>query len=130
MNKGERTKKKIIEAMEKSLGVVTTACRMAGVSRSLYYKYYNSDPEFRKKCQEMEDVALDFSESALYQGIADGNMTGIIWHLKTKGKHRGWVERIETVQKVEDDLDELTDEELKERLEQVRKRNAKKADKK
>ena len=33
MNKTEHHKKALLEALEKSLGVVTTACKIAGVGR-------------------------------------------------------------------------------------------------
>ena len=43
MNKTEHHKKVLLEALEKSLGIVTVACRNAGVGRTTYYEWYNED---------------------------------------------------------------------------------------
>jgi hypothetical protein len=40
-------------------------------------------------------VALDTAESALFNQIKEGNVTSIIFYLKTKGRRRGYVERQE-----------------------------------
>lgn len=94
-NKTLHNKKRLVEALEKSLGVVTTACKMVGLSRTTYYEYYNEDEEFRKACDSISDVVLDFAESQLHKQIKDGNTSATIFYLKTKGKHRGYIERIE-----------------------------------
>tara|TARA_R100000773_G_scaffold41582_1_gene38189 strand:- start:217 stop:570 length:354 start_codon:yes stop_codon:yes gene_type:complete len=95
MNKTEHTKKALIEALEKSLGVVTTACRKAGIGRTTYYDWLNNDPEFKAAVESIQDVALDFAESQLHRQIAENNTSATIFYLKTKGKRRGYVERTE-----------------------------------
>ena len=93
-NKTRHNKKKILEALEKSLGIVTTACKIAGVHRSTYYEYYNTDEEFKKECDAMSNIVLDFAESQLHKQIKDGNPSSTIFYLKTKGKNRGYYEKI------------------------------------
>ena len=95
MNKTEHIKKALLKALEKSLGVVTSACKNVGVGRTTYYDWYNNDPEFAKKVDELENVALDFAESQLHRQIAENNTSATIFYLKTKGKQRGYVERTE-----------------------------------
>ena len=56
-------KESILKALEKSLGVVTVACKSADVPRSTYYKWLNEDEEFAKQVQDIENIALDFGES-------------------------------------------------------------------
>ena len=85
-------KNALIAAMNESLGIVSTACKKAGLSRKTFYKYTNEDKEFKKACQESGEIALDFAESKLFQAIKEGNMTGTIFFLKTKGKKRGYIE--------------------------------------
>ena len=92
-NKTLHNKKRLLEALEKHLGVVTSACREVGVSRVTYYDYYNNDPEFKKAVDELSNVALDFAESQLHKRISQGDTTGIIFYLKTKGKNRGYIEK-------------------------------------
>jgi len=89
------TKRALVEAMEKSLGVVTQACRMVGVGRDVFYRYYNSDAKFREQIESIKEVALDFAESQLHKQIGEGIPTSTIFYLKTKGKSRGYVERQE-----------------------------------
>lgn len=95
MNKTEHTKKALLEALEKSLGVVTTACKKLGIGRTTYYDWYNNDPDFKKAVDELSNVALDFAESKLHEQIADNSTSATIFYLKTKGKNRGYVERTE-----------------------------------
>lgn len=89
------TKKVMIEALEKSLGVVTTAAKQAGISRDTHYRWLKEDEEYKQSVEELSDVALDFAESQLFKQIKDGNTAATIFFLKTKGKHRGYIERQE-----------------------------------
>ena len=89
------TKKAMVEALEKSLGVVTTAAKQAGISRDTHYRWLKEDEEYKAQVEELSEVALDFAESQLFKQIKDGNTTATIFFLKTKGKHRGYIERQE-----------------------------------
>ena len=95
MNKIEQHKKALIQALEKSLGVVTTACKQVGIGRTTFYNYVNEDETFRKDVEDIDNIALDFAESQLHKQIQDGNTTATIFLLKTKGKKRGYIERQE-----------------------------------
>lgn len=88
-------KKAMIEALEKSLGVVTTAAKAVGIDRSTHYDWYNNDPEYRAAVDSISDIALDFAESQLHKQIQGGEVSSTIFYLKTKGKKRGYVERTE-----------------------------------
>ena len=94
MNKTEHKKKALLDALEKSLGVVTTACKKVGIGRSMFYEYMK-DNNFREQVDDLQNVALDFAESQLHKQIQDGNTAATIFYLKTKGKNRGYVERQE-----------------------------------
>ena len=96
MDKSRHIKKEsILEEKEKSLGVVTVACKQSDVPRSTYYKWLNEDEEFAKAVKDIENIALDFGESQLHKQIGDGNTSATIFFLKTKGKKRGYIERSE-----------------------------------
>lgn len=94
-NKKKHTKKALLEALEKSLGVVTTACKSVGISRKTYYQYLKEDADFANDVKEIENVSLDFAESQLHKQIQEGSTAATIFLLKTKGKKRGYVERQE-----------------------------------
>jgi len=96
MNKTEQHKKAIIEALEQSLGVVTTACKKVGVGRTTFYQWVKDDLVFANDVRDISDIALDFAESQLHKQIKDGSTAATIFYLKTKGKKRGYIERTET----------------------------------
>ncbi len=91
----EHNKKAVLIALEKSLGVITAACKQAEVGRTQFYEWVKTDPDFAKSVDEIKEVTLDFAESALYQQIKKGNTSATIFLLKTKGKKRGYIERQE-----------------------------------
>jgi len=95
-NKIEHKKKELIEALTLSLGIVTTACKKVGISRTTFYQYLKDDKEFEKEVQDIEDIAIDFVESQLFKQIQEDNTTATIFYLKTKAKKRGYIEKTET----------------------------------
>lgn len=90
-----QTKRALIEALEKSLGIVTTACKIVGCSRQTFYSYYEQDEQFARAVRDIDEIVLDFAESQLHKQIKEDNTTATIFYLKTKGKKRGYIERIE-----------------------------------
>jgi hypothetical protein len=85
----------MLEALEKSLGVVTMACRLVGIDRSTHYAWIKEDAEYKQKCDELRNVALDFAESQLHGRIKNNDTSAIIFYLKTQGKNRGYIEKSE-----------------------------------
>jgi hypothetical protein len=88
-------KKRMIEAMTKSFGIVATAIKMADISRAQHYRWMEVDSEYKAQIEAVKDIALDFAESALMKQIQDGNTAAILFFLKTQGKRRGYIERNE-----------------------------------
>lgn len=85
----------MIKALEQSLGVVTTAAKIAGIDRSTHYEWLKTDEDYNQKVIDLENVTLDFAESQLHKQVKEGNTTATIFLLKTKGKKRGYIERQE-----------------------------------
>jgi hypothetical protein len=90
-------KKAMLEALEKSLGIVTKACKMVGISRETHYSWLRNDEKYAAAVSEVGEVALDFAESKLHEKINSGDTTAIIFYLKTKGRERGYVEKFQGV---------------------------------
>ena len=88
-------KRAMIEALEKSLGVVTTACKTVGIARQTHYEWYREDEQYKASVDSIADIALDFAESQLHKQIQSGEVSSTIFYLKTKGKKRGYIERQE-----------------------------------
>ena len=94
MSKKEHIKKKmLIESLENSLGIVSTACSKVNVSRSSFYKWYKEDEDFRKKVDEIDSVKLDFVESQLFKNIQNQKERSIIFYLQHKGHKRGYIQK-------------------------------------
>ena len=95
MTDSDITKKAMIAALEKSLGIVTTACKQVDISRETHYRWMREDAEYKAAVDGIADIALDFAESKLHKSIESGSDTATIFYLKTKGKKRGYVEKQE-----------------------------------
>ena len=95
MTNSDINKKGMLEALEKSLGIVTSACKSVGISRETHYRWLREDEQYRIQVESISDIALDFAESQLHKQISEGEVSSTIFYLKTKGKKRGYVEKIE-----------------------------------
>ena len=83
-------KKAMLAALEKTLGIVSTACKACGVTANSHAHYMKTDPEYKAAADGMIDIALDFVESKLFQAINEGQVTAIIYYLNNHGKRRGY----------------------------------------
>jgi hypothetical protein len=88
-------KANFLESLEKSLGVITQAAKKANINRNTVYIWQREDEEFSKAIKSINNIVLDFAESALHKQINDGNTAATIFLLKCKGKKRGYVEKQE-----------------------------------
>jgi len=89
----EDSKKKMLESLEYNLGIVTTSCLNSDVSRATHYRWLNEDEEYRAKVKDIQEIAIDFVEGMLYEKIKEKDTASIIFYLKSKAKHRGYIER-------------------------------------
>ena len=95
LDRTDTKKAAMLEALEKSLGIVSTACKMVDISRQTHYAWLKADEEYKKAVNSIQDGVLDFAESHLYKLVKEGNPAATIFFLKTKGKKRGYIERQE-----------------------------------
>lgn len=88
--KPEEYKKELLEALERSLGIVTAACKDVGVSRQTFYNWYNEDIDFKTKVDDLNNFTLDFVENQLLRKIKEGSERSILFYMKYKGRGRGY----------------------------------------
>lgn len=113
MTKKER-QELFLKYFRESRGIVSYACRKVGITRSCYYRWCDAKPKFKEKAKEVEEETIDLVESKLLSAINEGELTAIIFYLKTKGKKRGYVERLEqdvNINAFEQLMKDLPDEE-------------------
>lgn len=89
------TAKQIIDALQKSKGIKSKAAEALQCSRNTIDKWIRDYPTVADAYEEINEATVDKVESALFDQIEDGNITAIIFYLKTKAKARGYVERQE-----------------------------------
>ena len=85
----------LLIALEKHLGIVTAACKEVGISRDSYYDYYKTDPEFKRKVDDINEIVIDFAESQLYKKIKAGSERSILFYMKYKGRKRGYTDSVD-----------------------------------
>ena len=90
-----------LKALKLSLGNVTGACAKVKISRQTYYNWLKI-PEFAEAVDVVNESNLDYAESKLLSLIRQENPTAIIFYLKTKGKKRGYIERVENDVEIND----------------------------
>lgn len=88
----KREKLNMLRALQRSLGVVSAAVKMTGISRTTHYEWQQTDPGYKAYCDEIIEMTLDFAESMLFQNMRDGKEASNIFYLKTRGKRRGYIE--------------------------------------
>lgn len=84
----------IESSIVKAFGNLSTAAKSLQVERATLYRWIEQEG-LEEAVQEGRNRRLDFAESMLDKGMQDGNMTAIIFYLKTQGKSRGYIERQE-----------------------------------
>ena len=87
------TQKQVREAVIEAGGILTAAARNLDCARCTVYEYIERYPPLKDVLSEAREGSLDLAESKLMEAIDAGNLTAIIFFLKTQGKSRGYVER-------------------------------------
>ena len=89
-------KKRMLEALGHTMSNVSKSAKMVGIARKTHYEWMKDDEQYKSAVEELENEVLDFAEDCLHNEMANGNVAAIIFKLKTKGKKRGYIERVET----------------------------------
>ena len=91
----EAKKEKFLELLYLNMGYMSKTCQKMNITRQTVFYWAQKDEEFKSALEDVEESLIDYTESKLFELIKDKNPTAIIFHLKTKGKKRGYVERNE-----------------------------------
>ena len=88
----------MIDAIREAEGNLSHAARILGCSRTTVHKYVNNFVTVREVYEEENDKFIDEVEEQLKKACRRGSIPAIVFALKTKGKHRGYIERQEVDQ--------------------------------
>lgn len=89
------TAEEVATAIRESRGLITYAAKRLGCSRNTVYNYIERYASVAEAQDDARNELLDTAELQLARQINEGNITAIIFTLKTIGKHRGFIERHE-----------------------------------
>ena len=89
------TAQQVIDALEEGRGYVSKAASLLGCSPRTVYNYRDKYTSVAEAWAAIREARHDFVENKLHESINSGNVTAIIFYLKTQCKDRGYVERQE-----------------------------------
>lgn len=89
------SKTAFLEAVRDSKGWIYEIQNKLGVSRKTVHNYMKRWPEGKEILEDIREARHDKVEGVLQELIAQGNVTAVIFYLKTQCKSRGFVERQE-----------------------------------
>lgn len=73
---------------------IRQTCRKIGIGRSTFYKWQTEDADFHESLRNIEEELIDYVESALLNEVRNRNITAMIFFLKCKAKHRGYIDTV------------------------------------
>lgn len=107
----ERRKRAYLTALRRVGGNISKACARVGVSRPTIKLWMVKDEMFREEVMQLSEAIVDAVEDALYKKIKEGDTYAITFFLKTKGRYRGYTEKLD-IEVAKDEFDKMTDQEL------------------
>lgn len=83
---------KLISEKRGNISNVAIACK---VSRHTVYAWIETSDELKQALKDARESMLDTAEGVLYDKVQAGDLTAIIFFLKTQGKNRGYFEKVD-----------------------------------
>ena len=95
MKKGKLNKRNVEEALREMSGNIAAAARKLGVARLSIYRFIEKNPSLVDVVNDYRQAMADNAESALNRAVINGEAWAVCFTLKTIGKTRGYVERMQ-----------------------------------
>lgn len=86
----------VAEALRQAAAIKSVAAQKLGISRSYLYDYIRAHPDLEDVIADVEEQTLDLAETQLVKALGEGDGQSVRFYLKTKGKNRGYTERVES----------------------------------
>ena len=109
----KRLKALFLEGLKKTAGVQQPVVEQLGLTRQTIADWKRNDPEFDAEVDQIKEVTLDIVETQLMKKIMSGDTASILFYLKSQGRKRGYIEKVDASVESKNhvDLSNLTDEE-------------------
>lgn len=82
----------VATAYKNNAGNLSLTAEVLGIDRSTLWEWRKKFPELERMLNDYDESLGDLAESKLMMAINEGNLTAIIFYLKTKHKGRGYIE--------------------------------------
>lgn len=89
------TIKELEDAIKEKRGNLAAVGRKFGITRQAVSSRVKDNERLQTAWNEARETMLDNAETSLYDEALSGNITALIFFLKTQGKRRGYTERHE-----------------------------------
>lgn len=76
-------------------GIVDEARKRTGIEYKTHLTWMKNDPWYAERFLEIQEATVDYVEGHLFKQIEKGVPQSTIFYLKTRGKHRGYNEKID-----------------------------------
>jgi hypothetical protein len=95
-----RRQRLILKTLAKCNGIITHAMKLGRFNHCTHQKYMRENSKYSEAYNEIVESTVDMAEQSLLNQVVGENTAATIFYLKTKGKHRGYVERQEITHQV------------------------------
>lgn len=119
--------KKLVELAKIYAGCMQDIADACGVSRQTVWNWKTSDPKFREALAEGNDHLVDLAKSGLRHHLEQKSEKSIHYTLDRLGRKEGFglMLQVTDKSKLDEQLDEMTDDEIIKEMERSRDRIAK-----
>ena len=111
----------IAKTYKANAGNLALTAEALGIDRSTLWQWRKQFPELENMLNDYDESLGDLAESKLMMAINEGNLTAIIFYLKTKHKGRGYIEGQEIKATVQGAIKGMSQEEAAEFIKQLEK---------
>jgi len=91
--KAKFTQQQVIDALREVKGMVYLAADRLGCEAQTIYNYRDRYPAIKAGMEAQDGKIDDIAEMKLYQAIMAGESWAVQFRLRTKAKHRGYIEK-------------------------------------
>lgn len=110
---------RIAKTYKANAGNLSLTAEALGIDRSTLWEWRKKYPELEQMLNDYDESLGDLAESKLMMAINEGNLTAIIFYLKTKHKGRGYIEGQEIKATVSTAVKSMSQEEAAEFIRRI-----------
>lgn len=88
--------KEVKSELRRARGIVSVAAKNLGISDTALHRRIQRNKSLQAVKFEARETIIDMAEAKLFKAVNDEDWRAVKYILSTLGKHRGYVERVES----------------------------------